>query len=58
VPTYRIVLRDTRRHIADVKDIECTSDEEATVKAQTLVDGHAIELYEQGRFITFFPAKN
>lgn len=54
MPTYRIVLRDAQRAIKGAKDFECATDEAAIEQARQLVDGHDVELYEHGRFITWF----
>jgi len=54
VPTYRIVLRDAQHVIKDAKDFECATDEAAIEQARQLVDGHDVELYDHGRFITWF----
>ena len=41
----------------NAKDIECADDQEAIQKAQQAVDGHNMELWERGRFITRLAAK-
>ena len=48
------VLRGAQREITGAKDFECACDEAAIEQARQLVDGHDIELYEHGRFITWY----
>jgi hypothetical protein len=52
MPTFRIYIVGRDGHFLDVKDIECVDDQEAIQKAQQVVDGHTLELWERGRFIT------
>ena len=54
VPVYRIVWRDPDHHITGMKDFEFASDAEAAQHARQFVNGHDIELYEHGRFVTWF----
>ncbi len=51
---YRIYRVGSDGHFIDAQDIECIGDEEAIVKAKQAVDGHDIELWQQGRFIDRF----
>jgi hypothetical protein len=50
--------RDAGHHVVGIKDIECQTDTEATEEAKQFVDGHAIEVYERGRFITCFQSQD
>ena len=47
----------SRRAIYRCQDIECADEQEAIQKAQQAVDGHNIELWERGRFITRLAAE-
>ena len=57
MPTYRVLTLGPNRKIEAAKDIECANDEEAITKAKQLLDGHDIELWEHGRFLSWFPPK-
>jgi hypothetical protein len=40
-----------------VNELDCADDAEAIAQAEQLVDGHDIELWEQGRFLKRFARK-
>jgi hypothetical protein len=54
---YRIYTGGTNGHFAGVEDIECADDQEAVQKAQQVLDGKDIELWERGRFIVRLKSK-
>ena len=39
-------------------EIDCADDAEANEKARQLLDGHDIEVWERGRFISFLKSKD
>jgi hypothetical protein len=50
MPEYRLYELTRDNHITDVPEtITCESDEAAILKAQEMVDGHDIELWEGRR---------
>ena len=49
---YRIYTVGSDGHFLGAHDIECSGDDEAIQKAKQAVDGHDIELWQKGRFIT------
>ena len=57
MPAFRIYLVGRDGHFQSAKDIECADDQEAIQNAQQLVDGHDVELWERGRFITRLASK-
>jgi hypothetical protein len=57
MPAFRIYTLGLGGQSIDAKDIECADEQEAIQKAQQAVDGHNIELWERGRFITRLAAK-
>jgi hypothetical protein len=57
MPAFRIYTVGLDGHFIDAKDVECADDQEAIKKAQRAVDGHNVELWERGRFITRLAAK-
>ena len=58
MPTYRILTLGPDRLLEAAKDIECETDADAIKQAKQLLDGHDIELWQQGRFIEFFKSKD
>ena len=55
---YRAYIIGRNGHIMDRVELFCESDDEAKERARQLVDGHAIELWDEGRRIeTFEPPK-
>lgn len=57
MPNFRIYTIGHDGHFTDADNIECADDQEATKKAQQAADGHAVELWERGRFISRLAAK-
>jgi hypothetical protein len=58
MPQYRLYTVGSDGHFVGAENMECSDDQEAIQHAQNRVDGHDIELWEQGRFIKrFAPAK-
>jgi hypothetical protein len=53
---YRIYTVGADRHIVGVVDIEAADDLEASGKAQGLVNGLDVELWQRTRFIARFPS--
>lgn len=51
---YRVVVLSTTKEVIRVERLSASSDEEAYALAQTLGDGHAIELWDGARFIEHF----
>lgn len=51
---YRIYILDKGGHIASAIDLPCQDDQDARTQASQLADGHAIELWQEGRFIDRF----
>jgi hypothetical protein len=55
---YRAYLIDRFGQITDHVDLVCGDDEAAKERIKQLVDGHAIELWHEGRMVaTFAPEK-
>jgi hypothetical protein len=53
---YRAYLIGWDGHIIDRVDLVCRDDEAAIGRAKHLVDGHAVELWHEGRkIVTFEP---
>jgi hypothetical protein len=44
-------------HIQDRRNLQCLDDEDAKRRAKQLVDGHAIELWQEARKIATFVRK-
>ncbi len=55
LPTYRAYYLDPTGSIRSVVVIEAEDDEVAKVKAQSLVNGHGVDLWERARFLASFP---
>jgi len=56
VPAYRVFLIDRNGHISrPAEHIDCSDDQEAIEKAQRLVDGHDVELWDGVRLVKRFP---
>jgi hypothetical protein len=51
---YHVYTLDEGVRISASYDLECFGDEEAIRKAQQLIHGSDIELWERGRFIARF----
>jgi hypothetical protein len=58
MPGFRIYIVGPDGHFTDADNIECADDHEAIHKAQQqAADGHDVELWDRGRFITRVAAK-
>jgi hypothetical protein len=55
MPQYRIYKVGRDGQFSGVDLVECTDDQEAIQKARQAVNGQAIELWQQTRFIVRFP---
>lgn len=51
---YRAYIIGSDGHIRDRVDLMCESEHEAKERAKQLVDGHAIELWDQARKVARF----
>ena len=51
---YRAYVIGADDHIINRVDIRCSDEEEARRLAKVVVDGHAVELWQAGRFIERF----
>jgi hypothetical protein len=51
---YRAYVMGADDHIINRVDIRCSDEEEARRLAKVVVDGHAVELWQAGRFIERF----
>jgi hypothetical protein len=57
MPEFRIYRLDRDGRISGPADvIECADNQEATIKAMQLVDGHDVELWRGTRLVARFPA--
>jgi hypothetical protein len=54
---YRAYLIDRDGHHIKAVDINCTDDDDARKRAEQMVDGHNVELWEHARRIARFDAK-
>ena len=57
MPDYRVYMVGSDGHFVNVVPLECADDEEAKTKAEQLVDGHDIELWQRDRKIAMFAHK-
>ncbi len=55
---YRLSVIDGAGHVVDVYEPECVSDEEAFHKADELVNGHAIDIWQGERWIALLDGKD
>jgi hypothetical protein len=55
---YRAYLIGRDGHIVHRVDILCVDDEAAKERAQLLVDGHTVELWQGTRRIATFPTRH
>jgi hypothetical protein len=53
-PEYRAYLIGWDGHIIHRVDLVCPDDEAAKGRAKRLVDGHAVELWQEGRKVAQF----
>jgi len=57
-PSYRVFFMDDQGRIKKSKALKtCTSDQEATLEAERLVDGRRLELYDGCRLVLSIPGK-
>jgi hypothetical protein len=54
---YRAYLIDLDGHHIKAVDINCTDDDDARKRAEQMVDGHNVELWEHARRIARFDGK-
>jgi hypothetical protein len=57
MPEYRIYIIGSDRHFHSAVPLECDNDSEARRRAEELVDGHDIELWQRDRKIATFERK-
>jgi hypothetical protein len=55
---YRLSVIDSTGQVIDVYEPECDSDEEAYVKAEALVNGHLIDIWQGDRWIALLDGKD
>ena len=55
-PRYRAMLIDVNGCPVATVPIKASGDDEAIVRAKSLVDGHVVDLWDGVRFIEHFPA--
>ncbi len=55
---YRLNVIDDAGHVIDVYEPECVSDEEAFHKADALVNGRAIDVWQGDRWIAWLDGKD
>jgi hypothetical protein len=55
-PYYRAILVDAQGYTVTMFRIMASADDEAAARAQVLVDGHGVDLWDGIRFIEHFPA--
>jgi hypothetical protein len=56
MPTYKVYTFNSKRHITAMNEIDCATDEDAATGAKQFLDGHDLEVWERGRFITALKA--
>ena len=54
---YRAYLIGSANRIEHAVELDAATDEEATVQAQQLVDGHAVEVWDRSRKLIRFESK-
>lgn len=57
MPEYRVYIIGSDGHFHDAVPLECADDFEAVEKAEQLVDGHDVELWQRHRKIARFDRK-
>jgi hypothetical protein len=57
MPEYSVYIIGSDGHFHDAVPIECADDSEAMEKAERLVDGHDVELWQRARKIAKFECK-
>jgi len=55
---YRAYIIGRDGHIQDRVEFHCDNDNEAKERAKQLVDGHAVELWDEARRIAVFEPKH
>ena len=58
MPEYRAYLTGWDGHISRRVDLICEDDEAASARAEQLVDGHDVELWEHARLVAKFTTKD
>lgn len=53
-PSYRVMILDPEGAVLSTRPISARTDDEAVLLTCTLVDGHAVELWDGLRFIEHF----
>ena len=51
---YRVYIIGSDGHVQDRIELFCEDDDDAEERAKQLVDGHAVELWDQARKIATF----
>jgi len=54
---YRAYIMGWDGHVLSAVDLHCASDDAARDRAKQLVDGHDVELWQQGRKIAVYECK-
>jgi hypothetical protein len=49
IHVYRVYIVGDHGHFINAVEIDCADDAEATAKAQQLVNGHDVQLWQRGR---------
>jgi hypothetical protein len=57
MPEYRVYIVGSDGHFFDAVPLECADDAEAMERAEQLVDGHDIELWQRDRKVATFEYK-
>jgi hypothetical protein len=57
MPEYRVYLIGSDGHFYSAVPLECADDDEARERAEQLVDGHDVELWQRDRKIAKFDHK-
>ena len=55
---YRLSVIDRAGHVVDVYEPECISDEDAYRRAEELVDGNAVDIWQGDRWIAWLDGKD
>jgi hypothetical protein len=55
---YRVYIIGPDGHIQNRIDLFCENDDDAKERAKQLVDGHAVELWDEARKIALFKPKH
>jgi hypothetical protein len=57
MPGYRLYFLDKHGHITGVLELDCPDDAQAVAAAESHHAGEAMELWERGRIVHEFPAR-